>query len=132
MQKVLPILNFNLYSSITDYTIRRLIPIWFEKLISTLKYIPFPFPVGVLSQYIQIDWCGLHQSKQHPLNISNVKALLWFPLPTAQHHIIDILGTEPWRLQYPALSDALYHLGRQRDTWIYIHHILSANIGRYI
>lgn len=69
-----------------------------------------------LSQYVEIDWCGFHQSKQHLLNVLNIEALLWLPLPAAQHHIVDFLGTEPGALQYPTLSYTLYHLGIQRDT----------------
>lgn len=69
-----------------------------------------------LSQYVQIDWCGFHQSKQYLLNVLNIEALLWLPLPAAQHHIVDFLGTEPGALQYPTLRYTLYHLEIQRDT----------------
>lgn len=60
---------------------------------------PIPFhSYPFLSQYVQIDRCGFHQSKQNLLNVLNVEALLWLPLPAAQHHIVDFLGTEPGAL----------------------------------
>lgn len=64
----------------------------------------------LLSQYVQIDWCGFHQSKQHLLDVLNVETLLRFPLPAAKHNIVDFLRTESWALQYSALSNTLDYL----------------------
>lgn len=94
---------------------------------------PFPFHFN-LPQYIQVDWCGFHQSKKYLLNVLNIEALLWLPLPATQHHIIDFLWTEPGPLQYPTLSDALYHLEKHRDKnillyiiYMYVHTIQYNN-----
>lgn len=72
---------------------------------------PIPCPrIPFLSQYVQVDRRGFHHGEQHLLNVFDVEALLGLPLPAAQHHVVDLLGTEPGALQDPALSDALDHL----------------------
>lgn len=82
---------------------------------SNLKYVMFLFS-SFLPQYVKIDWCGFHQRAQHLLNVLDVEALLWLPLPAAQHHIVYLLWTKPGALQDPALSDTLNHLDGQRET----------------
>lgn len=83
-------------------------------ILSKLKYAQFlffsPLLYPVSSQYVQIDRCGFHQSKQHLLDVLNVEALLRLSLPAAQHYIVDLFGTEPGAFQYPALSNALDYL----------------------
>lgn len=69
----------------------------------------------LLTQDVQVDGCGFHQGAEYLLNVLNVEPLLWLPLPTAQHHIIHFLGTEPGSLQHPTLRDALYHLQENMD-----------------
>lgn len=69
-----------------------------------------------LTQDVQVDGCGFHQSTKYLLNVLNIEALLWLPLPTAQHHIVHFLGAEPGPLQHPTLRDALYHLQKNTDT----------------
>lgn len=69
-----------------------------------------------LAQDVQVDGCGFSHGKKDLLNVLNVQPLLRFPLPAAQHDVVDLLGTDPWPLQDTALGDALDHLHRERES----------------
>lgn len=73
-----------------------------------------------LPQDVQVNRRGFHQREQHLLNVLNVEALLGLSLPAAQHHIIDLFGTEPGTFQNPALSDALNDLEIHTDRDSYM------------
>lgn len=72
------------------------------------------FAICNLTQDVQVDWRGFHQSNEHFLNVLDVEALLWLPLPTAQHHVIHLLGAEPGALQHSPLRNALDHLLKEK------------------
>lgn len=66
-----------------------------------------------LAQDVQVDGCGFSHGEKDLLNVLNVQPLLRFPLPAAQHDVVDLLGTDPWPLQDTTLGDALDHLQRE-------------------
>lgn len=71
----------------------------------------------LLAQDIQVDWGGFSHGEQDLLDVLNVQSLLRFPLPAAQHDVVNLLGTDPWSLQYPTLGYALDNLRRrERDS----------------
>lgn len=66
-----------------------------------------------LAQDVQVDGRGFSHGEKDLLNVLNVQPLLRFPLPAAQHDVVDLLGTDPWPLQDTTLGDALDHLQRE-------------------
>lgn len=66
-----------------------------------------------LAQDVQVDRRGFSHGKKDLLNVLNVQSLLRFPLPAAQHDVIDLLRTDPWPLQDTTLGDALDNLQRE-------------------
>lgn len=70
----------------------------------------------LLAQDIQVDWRGFSHGKKDFLNVLNVQPLLRFPLPAAQHDVIDLLRTNPWPLQNPTLGYALNNLQSRKGS----------------
>lgn len=83
--------------------------LWFEGGLRPVPSHRYQF----LSQYIQIHGCGFHQCLKLVLNVFNDEALLWLPLPAAQHDIIDFLRTDSWAFQDSALSNAFNNLEKK-------------------
>lgn len=72
----------------------------------------------LLAQDVQVDRRGFSHGEQDLLNVLNVQSLLWFPLPTAQHDVVDLLRTNPWSLQNPTLGYALNNLQRREGSGV--------------
>lgn len=68
-----------------------------------------------LAQDVQVDRRGFSHGEKDLLNVLNVQSLLRFPLPAAQHDVIDLLRTDPWPLQDTTLGDALDNLQRESN-----------------
>lgn len=68
----------------------------------------------MLAQDVQVHRRGFPHGEQDLLNVLNVQSLLRFPLPAAQHDVVNLLGTNPWPIQHPTLGYALNNLQRRQ------------------
>lgn len=72
----------------------------------------------LLAQDVQVDRRGFSHGEQDLLNVLNVQSLLRFPLPAAQHDVVNLLRTNPWPLQDPTLGYALDDLQRRQGSGV--------------
>ena len=82
-----------------------------------------------LAQDVQVDGRGFSHGEEDLLNVLNVQPLLRFPLPAAQHDVVDLLGADPWPLQDTTLGDALDHLQREGNAVSRLSSSTRANPG---
>lgn len=68
----------------------------------------------LLAKDVQVDWCGLAQSVKDLVDLLDVEPLLRFPLPAAQHDVVNLLGANSGPFQNSALGNALNDLKERK------------------